>query len=565
MDREILPDAGGRIGSLLRCSPRPRLALPRAHEAAFLLLLCAWPWIGLFGREPWKADEAYSFGLVWSMVQGKGWLFPVLAGEPFVEKPPLFYWVAALCVRLFGGAIPAHEAARIAVVAFVYLTGGFLYAAGRVLLGAKRAALVPALLAGSVGLFDKVHILVTDVSLLAGLAIGLYGLASGERRPIGGGLALGLGTGVAFLSKGLLGPGILALTAAGLAIVPSWRTRRRLESYAIAAAVFAPALLAWPIALYIASPERFREWLWVNNLGRFFGFVRLGERHGLWFYPLTLAWLAFPLWPFALAAGRAAWTRKDVSPALALPGVAFLVTLIALMAAAQSRALYALPALLPLALLAAAGLDEAIPRFVGALQRVSPWLFGAAIVALWLAWLAVASGFPWASSVLTEREPGFVLPVQPAPLAFAAAGTALCWLAVRLRPADAENAVRNWAAGLTTCWLLVLTLWLPYLDYGMGYRAVATSLAAALPRDGACVTSLGLGESQRAMFEYYAGLATRRLESGADLRECAWLLTQESGHPRPRPSGARWREAWEGARPGDIRERFHLYRAEGGN
>ena len=96
---------------------------------------------------------------------------------------------------------------------------------------------------------------------------------------------------------------------------------------AIAAAVLAPALLAWPLALYLASPDLFGEWLWVNNLGRFLGFVRLGESHALWFYPVTLLWLSFPLWPFAIAAGRAAWAGKVSPVALQLPSVAFVVTM----------------------------------------------------------------------------------------------------------------------------------------------------------------------------------------------------------------------------------------------
>ncbi|MDQ2963585.1 MAG: glycosyltransferase family 39 protein [Pseudomonadota bacterium] len=558
MNSEILSDAEGRFGSLVRrllgLSPR------RAADAALFVLVCAWPWVGLFGREPWKSDEAYTFGLIWSLIQGKGWLVPMLAGEPFMEKPPLFYWVAALCAELFGGIVPFHEAARVAIAVFLYLTLGFLAATANALYGRQRGAIAVVLFIGSAGLFDKVHILIADVSLLAGLSIAFFGLATSQRRPIAGGIALGIGTGMAFMSKGLIGLGIPGATAAALAFVPAWRSRPRLQCFAVAAALLVPMMVAWPAALYRASPELFGEWLWMNNLGRFFGFVTRGEGHGLWFYPVTLLWLSFPLWPFAIAAGRAAWVGKEHSRALLLPTVAFLVTMTALMFAAQSRAIYAIPALLQLSLLAVAGLDHAPNWFVGGLQRTSLLLFPAAVAALWLAWLAVVLEIPWGLSVLGQRQPGFSMPSQPAAMTIAAVGTALWWLAVRRRRISAENAVRAWTAGLTAFWVLVFTLWLPYLDYGMRYRSVATALQQALPRDESCIASLALGESQRAMFDYYAGLVTRRLEADPDAKSCRWLLLQETGHPPALPAYAGWSEVWRGTRPGDDRETFHLYR-----
>jgi 4-amino-4-deoxy-L-arabinose transferase-like glycosyltransferase len=541
------------------------LSIRYAADVALLLLICAWPWIGLFGREPWKADEGYTFGVIWSMAQGKGWLVPLLAGEPFVEKPPLFYWVAALCTQWFGGALAPHEAARIAVAFFLYVTLGFLAATANALFGARRALVTVVLFIGSLGLFDKVHILIADVSLMSGLSIGLFGLATSERRPIAGGIALGIGTGVAFMSKGAIGLGILAVTAVVLLYFPGWRTAHRRKSLAVAAVVAAPAVIAWPAALNLTSPELFNAWLWINNLGRFFGFARLGESHGLWFYPLTLFWLSFPVWPFAIAACRAAWIRKEGHEALLLPLIAFLVTIGILMFAWQSRAIYALPALLPLSLLAAAGLSHAPRWFVEGLQRWSMWLFPVVAGLLWLAWLAVGLDLPWAVDKVTQREPGFLLPIEPSTVAIALAGSALWWLASRRRRISAENSVCVWVAGLTTFWLILLTLWVPYLDYGNSYVTTAASMQPVLPRDASCVASKGLGESQRAMFEYYAGLTTRRVESDPGARTCKWLLVQrQAGKPRPLPTETNWRGVWHGARPGDDRESFDLYRATAG-
>src|SRR6185503_19475473 len=106
-------------------------------------LMAAWIILGLVGHEPWKPDEAYTFGLVWHILETGEWLVPTLAGEPFVEKPPLFFWTAA----------------RLASGFYVALTLWFTWLAS----GRRTAAAV--LLAGSVGYLQHAHQLVTDNAL----------------------------------------------------------------------------------------------------------------------------------------------------------------------------------------------------------------------------------------------------------------------------------------------------------------------------------------------------------------------------------------------------------------
>ena len=80
----------------------------------FVALVCA-AWIvpGLIGHDPWKPDEAYSFGLVLSLMEGRDWVVPLLAQEPFMEKPPIYYLTAALSATSYlpdatPGRIPCH-------------------------------------------------------------------------------------------------------------------------------------------------------------------------------------------------------------------------------------------------------------------------------------------------------------------------------------------------------------------------------------------------------------------------------------------------------------------------
>ena len=135
------------------------------------------------------------------------WVVPTLAGEPFMEKPPLFYLTAALFAKIFSAWLPLHDGARLATGFYMTLTLLFTGLAARELYGRATGAIL-ALLA-CIGLIPLAHLLITDIALLAGLALSLYGLALGTRRTVIGGLFLGTGAGIAFLSKGLLGPGLL--------------------------------------------------------------------------------------------------------------------------------------------------------------------------------------------------------------------------------------------------------------------------------------------------------------------------------------------------------------------
>mgnify|MGYP003348223631 CR=1 FL=1 len=82
---------------------------------SLLGLLClAWILPGLVGHDPWKSDEAYTFGVVYDLLQDGSWLVPTLAGEPFLDEPPLYYLTAALTALLASPVLPLHDGARLA-------------------------------------------------------------------------------------------------------------------------------------------------------------------------------------------------------------------------------------------------------------------------------------------------------------------------------------------------------------------------------------------------------------------------------------------------------------------
>jgi 4-amino-4-deoxy-L-arabinose transferase-like glycosyltransferase len=495
-----------------------------------LLLFAAWLVPGLFGHDPWKPDEAYTFGLVYHIVQTGDWLVPTLGGEPFVEKPPVFFWTAAIFAKLFGWAMPLHDAAHLATAFYVALTLVFTALTARRLYGASAALPAALLLAGSLGYLQHAHQLITDNALMAGIAMGIYGLASAS------GLWLGTGAGIAFLSKGLLGPGFLGLTAVVLVALPAWRQSWRTWPMALGALI--PWALIWPWLLYQRSPALFHEWFVVNNFGRFTGEAGLGGVLDHLHYAKALVWFGLPAWPIA---AWAVWKRQSSGKALELPLVAFIVMFAVLSAASSARTLYGLPMLVPLALLAAGALPPQM--LLRVLERAGAWGGLVAGVLLWAAWIAFIAG--WRPAWLEAQSPGFAAYLEFAPLLAGIAVTAISVYAMRLQP---RMPVR-WLAGIALAWGLTMTLWLPWLDHAKSYRGVILDMKAhAAP---GCIAARGLTEPQRAMFHYFAGIQ-------AGVRDCPNLVVHTPSAEMPDP-GTEWKPLWRGTRPGDSKEFFWLF------
>ncbi len=337
----------------------------RQPTLLFMLLLgIAYVVPGLIGHDPWKPNEAYSFGIIYHIWGGGDWVVPVLAGEPFMEKPPLFHISAAAMATLFSSWLPLHDAARLTSGIYVAATLVFVGLFARATWGAGHGLVAVTVFLGCLGLLVDSHLMYTDVALLTGFALSFYGLALSRTRPAWAGLALGTGVGIGFMSKGLIAPGMMGCVAVSLpALFGSWRTRDYARCLAIALVAAIPWLIIWPFALYQRSPELFMQWLWINNFGRYFGFAHLGAESEPWYYTLTLPWFAWPALPLALWSAWRLGPEGLKRPELQLPVLAPIVMLAVLGASASADTQYALPVLVPLSVLAA-GAVNLLPRRV---------------------------------------------------------------------------------------------------------------------------------------------------------------------------------------------------------
>lgn len=532
-----------------------------SHRTVLVALFClAWILPGLIGHDPWKPDEAYTFGVVYDMLKGGSWVVPTLAGEPFLDKPPLAYLAAAASAQLFSFALPLHDAARLATGFWIALTFAFTAVVGRELYGTRYGAVSALLLLGCFGLVVRSHQLITDVAMLGGFAMAYYGWALALRRPAAGGFWIGTGIGVGFLANGLLAPAILALIAVLLPVVSrDWRGRGYAVSALVAAGAAAPWLLIWPLLLYLRSEALFEAWLWDANVGRYFGKTDLVPDIGTVHYLRILPWYAWPVWALVLWVlwrERLAGMRK---PAIVLPLVGFLVTFGVLSGSADARELYALPLLLPLSLLAVPAPETLRRGAANAWYWFSTMGFTFFVAACWFYWSGLELGIPARLHEHLHRigpgyEPGF----KWLPFSLGLAYT-LAWFAVLFSfKRSPMRPVVVWAAGITTIWALTATLFVGWLDTAKSYRAMIASMQQALPRKYDCMSSRELGEPQRALLHYFAAIITHREEVPERRRNCELLLVQGKTQEELAPRGA-WRKIWEGARPGDKDERYRLY------
>ncbi len=531
-----------------------------------ILLFILWITPGLVVRDPWKADEPYTVGIVNSMIHTGDLVVPSLTGEPFLEKPPIFFITAAAFGRLLSPPLELHAAARLATGLYIFLALLFFALSAQELYGGDYRTIAVLLLLGCVNLQIPAHKLITDDALFAGFSMALYGFALAGRRRGAAGFWIGTGTGIGFLSKGLIAPGALSVTAIVLPVLfRQWRRKDYAFSLAIAFAAALPWLVIWPAALYLRSPDFFVYWFWDQNFGRFLGFNKgsVGfnaaalDSHS--FFIVNLVWLA---WPVVLLAFWSLWHFRRSwreHPAYRMPLVSFLVILAVLSASATNRVLYALPMLLPITLIAVPGSSVLPLKAKVILNRASVLIFGGIAIAAWAAWLAMMTGHPAAiARKLYDFQPDYV-PTVNLVLVAVAFLYSMGWLFAVTRVFRApDNAILNWTFGVILAWCLAMTLWLPVLETGSSYRSAFTSLKKSLPAEYKCVASVNLGESERAMLEYFAGLQPRRIEVSG-IGNCDLLLEVQGSESRP-PAGSGWEKIWEFKRPSlHPKDIFTLY------
>ncbi len=484
-----------------------------AKSALFLLVVLCWLLPGLVGHDPWKPQEAQILGVVYGMLQSGDWLIPTLAGEPYLDRPPLYYWTAAFFARIFSPLFALHDGARLASGFYMALAILLATLSGAKLFGLRFGRVTALIFIGSFGLLITAHMLSAETAVVAATALVIYGLTWIRTQSIIAGLIVGSGIGIAFLAKGSIAGTLALAMALGPLVFHQWRSRTYVAALAVAIATALPWILWWPLSLYQKSPQLAMEWLWLHDLAEFADVFSAATVGRISYYIWLLPWHAWPALPLVIVAFWYGRRQLFGDAKIQLMIGALLGAFVVICVSGDGREVNALPLLLPLSLICASRVDQIKRGSARALDWFGMMTFGLLAVVLWLGWFALLFGFPEAVAAYIQTYlPGYELKFRVVPFLLALVLSLLWLISITRAQQSNRRAIVNWTAGITMFWMLVMTLWLPFIDEGKSYRAMVVSLKRALPASIDCVASRGLGESQRAVLDYFAELRTKRLE-----------------------------------------------------
>lgn len=544
-------------------------AVRRLPRWALLLFCVAYVVPGFVGREPWKNADMTALGYMFELAQGaSSWLSPMLVGQPPEFDALLPYWLGAWAMQLAPAWMPADFAARLPFVALLVLTllstwygvyhlarspgaqpVAFAFGGEAKPTDYARAMADGGLLAliASLGLAQLSHETTPSLAQLGFTALSFYGLAALPYRRVLPALSLAAGLAGLALSGA---PAMAVLFAAGGACVtllnhPSdaalpgtkWRWAAVILLMAMLVAALAASLEAWRWRLGTGPA---RDW---TSTGR------------------LLLWFTWPAWPLGLwTVWR--WRRQLASRHVALPLWFAVVALGAtLLTPSSDRSLLlGLPALATLAAFA-------LPTFKRSAAALIDWFtllfFSGAALVIWVVWLSLQTGVPAKPAAnVAKLAPGFEPSFAWLPFAAALAGTMawaglVAWRTGRHREAIWKSLVLP-ASGAALCWLLLMTLWLPVLDYARSYVPVVRGVTRLMDGPG-CVLALGLNRGQLAALRYHARIDLRPATRDAD---CPWLVAPQALQPSVSMAmdTRKWKLVGTVRRPADAKDNLLVYR-----
>ncbi|MCD8515174.1 MAG: hypothetical protein LRY31_03865 [Burkholderiaceae bacterium] len=511
-----------------------QLAARRLPRWVLILMGLLYVVPGFLGRDPWRNDELAAFGVMLELAMGRSeWWNPNLLGEPAASAGWLPYWLGAWSIQLFG-FLPADLAAKLPFAALLLLTmastwyGAFHLAR---LPGAQpvtfafggqahpldyaRATADAALLAlvATLGVAMLAHETSVDAARLAWVALAFHAsaraLSPHTRHPVKTVLLWWLSAfGLAFSGVPGLALWIGLLTLAPWVFNPYLRLTEPLESKTVLFFCgFAGSMLAAGLAWSLGAELHAHAWK-LSHWAEAASWQRLG-RLLLWF-----------TWPTGLLALWAIWTwrRQWRCAHWLLPVVwASSLLLVTWLDGGRDRTLLmAMPLLAALAAFALPTLRRSVTAW---LDWFALLFFTAGATIIWIIWIAMMTGIPpQPAANVAKLAPLFQARFDLFLFVIACMVT-LGWLAVmvwrlgRHRPALWKSLVLS-ASGVTFCWVLLMTLWLPLLNHGMGLAPLAQRVAQLVPA-GDCVAVHGLGPAQISGLIYHGRLSVQRLNSPA--------------------------------------------------
>jgi hypothetical protein len=553
-------------------------AARRLPRGALLLFCLAYLLPGFLGRDAWKSVDISTLGFVAELAKGSApWLHPTLMGVPPDNPSVLPYWLGAWAMQWSPPWIAADFLVRLPFALLLALGMAATWYGCYYLARSPRAQPVAfafggealpkdyaramadgALLAliACLGLAQLGHETTPALAQLGFSGLLFYALASLHFRSRTSILAAWLGV----LGLGLSGaPTLAMLFLGGGVLIHVLDSNTNAESdeqdphkwLTCALLLCSAAVSAWLCM-------RLDLWRWKVEVPQ----ATWAEVNGAL---QLLIWFTWPAWPLAL------WTlwrwrrqlfSRNISRHLALP-VWFVLLSVGstLVTASPDRSLLlALPALAALAAFALPTLQRQVAALIDWFTLI---FFSGCGFTIWVVWIAMQTGYPSQPAANVERlAPGF-LP-QFSVLAFVVALAATLVWAWLVKWRVGRNRAAIWkslvlpAGGAALCWMLLMTLWMPLLNYTQSYNALVAHTLERMDPAG-CVETLGLGPAKTAAFQFYGHLQLKPMQAKAS---CPWLMAEpgdDMSAPR-RVDNTQWDLLAQLRHPADGNEAVLIFR-----
>jgi dolichol-phosphate mannosyltransferase len=379
------------------------------HTILALSLLVALAGVLLFGKLSYpllEPDEGRYAEIGREMLARGDWLLPTLNQEPYLDKPPLFYWLVAGSIGLFG---VEEWAARLvpAVSSLLIIVGTFFF--GRRLVGSRAALLGSLALSLMVGFVVCGRFVILDslLTFVLGSAFFCGHEAITDRRlRRGWWLASAFFCGLGFLVKGPVAVALVAPPLAGFGWLARLPGRAGWRAWLAYLGVVLGVILPWFIAISYYRPEFAYHFIVDHHLLRFFGHAY--HSSPMWFYLPVLLIGCLPWSLLLLPISRFLFSRQAGVCRLRTPGMAFCFgwagwCLLFFSLSNGKLPPYILPALPPIALLVGSYLNALLFQggpatlFQAARQRVP----GQTMIVLACAWGVLVLWGLWRGSAAT--------------------------------------------------------------------------------------------------------------------------------------------------------------------
>jgi 4-amino-4-deoxy-L-arabinose transferase-like glycosyltransferase len=241
-------------------------------------------------------DEPYYAVPALEMLKSNTWAVPLFRGQPWFDKPVLFYWMVLAAFKTFGVSEWAARLGSALAGLGGALAVGTLAPAGWRRNGAHVMAAV--VLATSLEYAMLSRSAVTDMTLTLFLTLGFLAVARHlETRSVPFAIAAGAAFGLATLTKGPVGAIIPAIAVFGYGLVTRRRELWAPRAFAAALTGFAATAIPWYAYMVVAHRDLvLKVFLGEENLGRF---VNPEHRQFPLFYVAVLAAGLLP-WSAAL-------------------------------------------------------------------------------------------------------------------------------------------------------------------------------------------------------------------------------------------------------------------------